>query len=80
VNSQHEHSSLSWDDAAVVAVDQRALPGEYRVLRLETVGQLIEGIRSLAIRGAPAIGRARRLPVRPRARRNVLALRPALSP
>ncbi|MGY5128303.1 S-methyl-5-thioribose-1-phosphate isomerase [Streptomyces nigrescens] len=51
-------SSLLWDDGTVVAVDQRALPREHRLLRLETVDQLIEAIRSLAIRGAPAIGLA----------------------
>ncbi|MFI7612713.1 S-methyl-5-thioribose-1-phosphate isomerase [Nonomuraea terrae] len=50
--------SLRWDRDAVVAVDQRALPGEYRLLRLTTVDELIDAIRSLAIRGAPAIGLA----------------------
>ncbi|GLW20628.1 S-methyl-5-thioribose-1-phosphate isomerase [Microbispora triticiradicis] len=51
-------TSLGWDDGAVVAVDQRALPHEYRLLRLESVEHLVEAIRSLAIRGAPAIGLA----------------------
>lgn len=51
-------SSLTWDDGVVVAVDQRALPHEYRLLRLETVGQLIDAIKDLAVRGAPAIGLA----------------------
>ncbi|MEW2624765.1 S-methyl-5-thioribose-1-phosphate isomerase [Streptomyces sp. NPDC048106] len=51
-------SSITWDDGAVLAVDQRALPHEYRVLRLETVDQLIDAIRSLSVRGAPAIGLA----------------------
>ncbi|WP_157849694.1 MULTISPECIES: S-methyl-5-thioribose-1-phosphate isomerase [Streptomyces] len=51
-------SSLTWEDGAVLAVDQRALPQEHRVLRLETVDQLIDAIRSLAVRGAPAIGLA----------------------
>jgi methylthioribose-1-phosphate isomerase len=49
-------SSLTWDDGVVVAIDQRALPHEYRLLRLETVDQLIEAIEDLAVRGAPAIG------------------------
>lgn len=50
--------SLTWDEGCVLAVDQRALPHEYRVLRLETVDQLIDAITSLAVRGAPAIGLA----------------------
>ncbi|MEV5886181.1 S-methyl-5-thioribose-1-phosphate isomerase [Streptomyces sp. NPDC052020] len=51
-------TSLSWDGEAVIAVDQRALPGEYRLLRLATVDELIEAVQSLAIRGAPALGLA----------------------
>lgn len=58
VISPRPRSSLSWDDGRILAVDQRALPHEYRLLRLETVDQLIEAITSLAIRGAPAIGLA----------------------
>ncbi|PPK63151.1 S-methyl-5-thioribose-1-phosphate isomerase [Actinokineospora auranticolor] len=55
--------SLSWDDGAVVAVDQCALPGAYRLLRLSTVDEVIAAIRRLAIRGAPAIGVAGALAV-----------------
>ncbi|MER5218305.1 S-methyl-5-thioribose-1-phosphate isomerase [Streptomyces sp. NPDC002838] len=51
-------TSLSWDGEAVIAVDQRALPRDYRLLRLASVDELIDAIRSLAIRGAPAIGLA----------------------
>ncbi|MFH8802902.1 S-methyl-5-thioribose-1-phosphate isomerase [Streptomyces sp. NPDC017936] len=51
-------TSLNWDGEAVIAVDQRALPGEYRLLRLASVDELIGAIRTLAIRGAPAIGLA----------------------
>ncbi|GAA2648248.1 MULTISPECIES: S-methyl-5-thioribose-1-phosphate isomerase [Streptomyces] len=50
--------SLQWSDGAVLVVDQRALPHEYRQLRLETVDQLVDAVRSLAVRGAPAIGLA----------------------
>ncbi|WP_229840085.1 S-methyl-5-thioribose-1-phosphate isomerase [Streptomyces roseolilacinus] len=39
-------------------MDQRALPHDYRLLRLETVDQLVDTITSLAVRGAPAIGLA----------------------
>jgi S-methyl-5-thioribose-1-phosphate isomerase len=48
--------SLSWDSGAVIAVDQAALPAQYRTLRLTTVDEVIGAIGSLTIRGAPAIG------------------------
>ncbi|MCF6469985.1 S-methyl-5-thioribose-1-phosphate isomerase [Nonomuraea sp. MG754425] len=50
--------SIDWRDGAVVAVDQRALPGEYRLMRLTTVDEIIVAITTLAVRGAPAIGAA----------------------
>lgn len=46
-----------------MAVDQLALPGEYRILRLATPDEVIAAIGSLAIRGAPAIGAAGALAV-----------------
>ncbi|WP_174185223.1 S-methyl-5-thioribose-1-phosphate isomerase [Nocardia barduliensis] len=51
-----DDSSLVWDDGALVTIDQRALPHEVRELRLSTVDQVIDAIKALAIRGAPAIG------------------------
>ena len=37
-------------------LDQRKLPGEVVVLRLNTVEEVWEAIKTLAVRGAPAIG------------------------
>ncbi|MFB8278690.1 S-methyl-5-thioribose-1-phosphate isomerase [Nocardia colli] len=51
-----DDSSLIWDDGALVTIDQRGLPHEVRELRLGTVDAVIDAIRVLAIRGAPAIG------------------------
>ncbi|MEV0343363.1 S-methyl-5-thioribose-1-phosphate isomerase [Nocardia sp. NPDC050713] len=51
-----DDSSLVWDDGALVTIDQRGLPHEVRELRLGTVDEIIEAIKTLAIRGAPAIG------------------------
>ncbi|MEV0603325.1 S-methyl-5-thioribose-1-phosphate isomerase [Streptomyces sp. NPDC050315] len=65
--------SLEWDDGAVLAVDQRALPHTYRTLRLTTQEQLIDAIRSLAIRGAPALGLAGALGVAMSARQHASA-------
>jgi methylthioribose-1-phosphate isomerase len=47
---------LRWESGALLVLDQRALPGEERWIRCESVAQLADCIRSLAVRGAPAIG------------------------
>jgi methylthioribose-1-phosphate isomerase len=47
--------TLEWDGSALVAVDQ-TLPGQVRVVRLTTVDQVVDAVRRLVIRGAPAIG------------------------
>ena len=39
-------------------IDQRALPGRMRYINCRTVDDLIDAIRSLAVRGAPALGAA----------------------
>jgi methylthioribose-1-phosphate isomerase len=49
-------SSITWADGALFAIDQRALPHELRRLRITTVDELIDAIKTLAIRGAPALG------------------------
>jgi len=51
-------SSITWVDDALVIIDQRALPHEVRRLRITTVDELIDAIKTLAIRGAPALGLA----------------------
>ena len=40
----------------LLAIDQRALPRELSWLRMTTVDDLIDAIKTLAIRGAPALG------------------------
>lgn len=48
--------TIDWDGDAVVIIDQTLLPHEERVLRLREVDELAEAIRSLRVRGAPALG------------------------
>jgi methylthioribose-1-phosphate isomerase len=48
--------TIDWDRGAVVIIDQTLLPGEEKLLRLREVGELAEAIRSLRVRGAPALG------------------------
>lgn len=43
-------------DGVLEMIDQRLLPTEYVVLKVRSVEQLHEAIRTLAVRGAPAIG------------------------
>ena len=50
--------TIDWSDGAIVAIDQCALPQEYRLLHLSDVDALIDAIVRLAIRGAPALGAA----------------------
>src|SRR5437867_12464580 len=48
--------TIEWTAAGVVMLDQRRLPGEEIYLTLTTPEGVAEGIRTMAIRGAPAIG------------------------
>lgn len=45
-----------WEDGAVRMIDQRVLPERFEVLRLTDHLQVAEAIRTMAVRGAPAIG------------------------
>jgi methylthioribose-1-phosphate isomerase len=49
-------TAVAWTGDAVVIVDQTLLPGEERTLRLTTPEEVVDAIRRLAVRGAPAIG------------------------
>jgi methylthioribose-1-phosphate isomerase len=49
---------LRWENRALLVLDQRRLPGDEDWIRCDTVEQVADCIRSLAVRGAPAIGLA----------------------
>ncbi len=49
---------IEWRDGAVRILDQRRLPDAVEVLHCTQVAQVMEAIRTLAIRGAPALGLA----------------------
>jgi methylthioribose-1-phosphate isomerase len=53
-----ENYSVVWDRdrASISYIDQRLLPQAYERREARTVGELVDAIRTLAIRGAPAIG------------------------
>jgi methylthioribose-1-phosphate isomerase len=50
--------TIEWDreKQAVLMIDQRRLPGELIVLQVNTADEMIDAIRSMIIRGAPALG------------------------
>jgi len=50
------HRIVRLEKDAVVVLDQRRLPDEEIELRCASVAELVEAIRTLAIRGAPSIG------------------------
>jgi methylthioribose-1-phosphate isomerase len=53
-----EAAPLRWHEGALFVLDQRRLPGDEIWLRCDTAQQVAECIRSMAVRGAPAIGLA----------------------
>lgn len=48
--------AVRWQEGAVRIIDQTLLPDEYREIDLVGVDDVVEAIRSLRVRGAPAIG------------------------
>ncbi len=48
--------TISWKDDKVVMIDQRILPVEEKYLEFSTYLEVAEAIKSMVIRGAPAIG------------------------
>jgi methylthioribose-1-phosphate isomerase len=50
------YCSICWDNDKVKLLDQRRLPREEIYLEIRDYREIIEAIRTLAIRGAPAIG------------------------
>ena len=55
--SMCESRTLWWDDGLWL-IDQNKLPGELVPIRMKNVRQLIEAIKTLRVRGAPALGSA----------------------
>ena len=48
--------TIEWRDGCVRMIDQRLLPGRLAFIEARTVEELCDAIRSLAVRGAPALG------------------------
>ncbi|MDI3485356.1 MAG: methylthioribose-phosphate isomerase [Methanolobus sp.] len=52
--------TIDWNDDSnsIVMIDQTLLPMEYKVIECKTLASLCEAIKSLRVRGAPALGAA----------------------
>ncbi|MCH8301004.1 MAG: S-methyl-5-thioribose-1-phosphate isomerase, partial [Candidatus Marinimicrobia bacterium] len=48
--------TIEWKDDRVFMIDQTLLPGELKILEITDHKIIAEAIKSLRIRGAPAIG------------------------
>ena len=48
--------TIEWRDGAVRMIDQRQLPGELVYVDARTVDELCDAIRTMVVRGAPALG------------------------
>jgi methylthioribose-1-phosphate isomerase len=48
--------TLRWRDGRLEMVDQRVLPAKFEYLPYDSADSVAEGIRSMVVRGAPAIG------------------------
>ncbi len=48
--------TVAWDGDAVVLLDQRALPGLVRFERVTSASSMCTAIRTMVVRGAPALG------------------------
>jgi methylthioribose-1-phosphate isomerase len=75
-------SALWWDSGTELLemIDQTKLPAHLTVLRLHTVDQVAEAIRSLQVRGAPAIGVAAAYGMALGAREQLEAADPVIDP
>ena len=48
--------TISWDKGKITLLDQTALPNQVRQLEISDYQDLIDAIKRLAVRGAPALG------------------------
>jgi len=48
--------TVSWEDGAIILIDQRKLPNKLTFVKCSNHNQVAEAIKNMSIRGAPAIG------------------------
>jgi methylthioribose-1-phosphate isomerase len=58
MNEMPEARTVYWEAGAVCMIDQRLIPFEFRINHYKTYSEVAEAIRTMVVRGAPAIGAA----------------------
>ncbi len=48
--------TVTWENGAIALIDQRKLPNRLTLLRCRNHNQVVDAIKNMSIRGAPAIG------------------------
>ena len=48
--------TVEWTDEGVIMIDQRLLPTEEKYLTLRSCDEVADAVRTMVVRGAPAIG------------------------
>lgn len=56
MNQNRKVETLRWRDGALEMIDQRVLPARFEYLRYGNADEVAQGIRTMVVRGAPAIG------------------------
>lgn len=56
ITQNQKVETLRWRDDHLEMIDQRVLPAEFHYLAFRSAAETAEGIRSMVVRGAPAIG------------------------
>jgi S-methyl-5-thioribose-1-phosphate isomerase len=51
-----DYRSVWMEGGSVMMIDQRLLPHDFRIISLRTVAEVCDAIKTMAVRGAPAIG------------------------
>ncbi len=54
--SEHEIFTLKWEDGALILIDQTKLPDRVEYAQINNIQGVFEAIKTMIVRGAPAIG------------------------
>lgn len=69
LSEAHAVQTLRWQDTHVELIDQRLLPSRFEYVRCASAAEVAQAIRSMVVRGAPAIGCAAAFGIALQARR-----------
>ena len=72
----HNFKTIEWQDGDILLIDQRKLPLEESYVRCRNIEEVADAIRTMVVRGAPAIGVTAALGIAQAARRSAAKRRP----